>query len=80
MLMCQVLGEPITMRQTARHIHIARQLAHSAMKNEKLSTMNKSDALVVFSGGQDSTSCLFWAKKHFRKVYALASIRLDKSM
>ena len=36
--------------------------------------MNKSDALVVFSGGQDSTTCLFWAKKHFRKVYALSFI------
>ena len=28
-------------------------------------------ALVVFSGGQDSTTCLFWALRHFRKVYAL---------
>ena len=36
--------------------------------------MNKNDALVVFSGGQDSTTCLFWAKKHFRKVYALSFI------
>lgn len=36
--------------------------------------MNKSDALVVFSGGQDSTTCLFWAKKYFRKVYALSFI------
>ena len=36
--------------------------------------MNKSDALVVFSGGQDSTTCLFWAKKHFRKVYVLSFI------
>ena len=29
---------------------------------------------MVFSGGQDSTTCLFWAKKHFRKVYALSFI------
>ena len=28
--------------------------------------------LVVFSGGQDSTTCLFWAKKHFKKVYAIS--------
>lgn len=34
--------------------------------------MNNSSALVVFSGGQDSTTCLFWAKKHFSKVYALS--------
>lgn len=36
--------------------------------------MNKDAALVVFSGGQDSTTCLFWAKKHFKKVYALSFI------
>lgn len=28
-------------------------------------------ALVLFSGGQDSTTCLFWAKKHFAGVEAL---------
>jgi len=33
--------------------------------------VNKDKVLVVFSGGQDSTTCLFWAKKHFKEVYAL---------
>ncbi|HYF33181.1 MAG TPA: 7-cyano-7-deazaguanine synthase QueC [Chitinophagaceae bacterium] len=31
----------------------------------------QSSALVLFSGGQDSTTCLFWAKQHFRQVEAL---------
>lgn len=36
--------------------------------------MNKNKVLVVFSGGQDSTTCLYWAKKHFQEVWALTFI------
>ena len=39
-----------------------------------MKTMNKETALVVYSGGQDSTTCLFWALKHFKKVEALTFI------
>ncbi len=28
-------------------------------------------ALVIFSGGIDSTTCLYWARKNFREVYAI---------
>lgn len=38
------------------------------MKLEK----NKKQAVVVFSGGQDSTTCLFWAKKRYDEVIALS--------
>ena len=34
--------------------------------------MNNNKILVIFSGGQDSTTCLYWAKKHFKEVYALS--------
>ena len=33
---------------------------------------DKSKALVVFSGGQDSTTCLFWAKQQFDEVEAIS--------
>ncbi len=36
--------------------------------------MNKETALIVYSGGQDSTTCLFWALKHFAHVEALTFI------
>jgi len=34
--------------------------------------MKNGKALVLFSGGQDSTTCLFWAKEQFSEVVALA--------
>lgn len=34
--------------------------------------IDNDSALVVFSGGQDSTTCLFWATRRFKKVYALS--------
>lgn len=33
---------------------------------------NKKEAVVVFSGGQDSTTCLLWAMKQYEKVYAVS--------
>lgn len=33
--------------------------------------MSENKAVVLFSGGQDSTTCLFWAKQRFNEVIAL---------
>lgn len=42
------------------------------MKKKEVFRMLKNEkAVVVFSGGQDSTTCLFWAKKTFADVQAV---------
>ncbi|WP_096552111.1 7-cyano-7-deazaguanine synthase QueC [Ureibacillus thermosphaericus] len=33
--------------------------------------LKEENAIVVFSGGQDSTTCLFWAKEQFKEVEAV---------
>ncbi len=37
----------------------------------KIMKQKNRKAVVVFSGGQDSTTCLFWAMKHFDEVEAI---------
>lgn len=37
-----------------------------------MNTRNKKEAVVVFSGGQDSTTCLLWAQKRYDKVVAVS--------
>lgn len=37
-----------------------------------MNTRNKEAALVVFSGGQDSTTCLLWALKRYKEVIAVS--------
>ena len=39
--------------------------------NYELSAANYHSALVLFSGGQDSTTCLYWALRHFNEVRTL---------
>lgn len=36
-----------------------------------MDTFKSEKALVVFSGGQDSTTCLYWALEHFGQVHTL---------
>ena len=38
----------------------------------KMNTRNKDAAVVVFSGGQDSTTCLLWALKRYKEVVAVS--------
>lgn len=41
--------------------------------------MNKK-AVVVFSGGQDSTTCLFWAMEQFDEVIAMCLLMTYRSI
>ena len=36
-----------------------------------MNLLNKDAAIVCFSGGQDSTTCLFWALQNFKKVHTI---------
>lgn len=41
-------------------------------KNPKHKTLNRGNALVLLSGGQDSTTVLFWAKEKFGNVETIS--------
>ena len=36
-----------------------------------MNQLNHDAAIVCFSGGQDSTTCLFWALQNFEKVHTI---------
>jgi 7-cyano-7-deazaguanine synthase len=40
--------------------------------------MNESKALIMLSGGIDSATCLYWAKKNFTKVFAITFNYYDR--
>ena len=42
-------------------------------------TLDQNKAIVVFSGGQDSTTCLFYAKSILKMLFSLPLI-MDKDM
>ena len=50
-------------------VNLQKECLNNLVKNKK--TMKRTKALVVFSGGQDSTTCLKKAKRHFNEVWAL---------
>lgn len=39
---------------------------------QQTKNLKKESALVLFSGGQDSTTCLVWALENFKEVHAIA--------
>ena len=44
---------------------------HTTRSKFSTCNMERNKALVVFSGGQDSTTCLFWALENFKEVHTI---------
>src|SRR3989338_4079492 len=55
-----------------RRLEIFAAFTNNFMGNNKSKMKeNSSKAVILLSGGQDSTTCLAWAKKKFDKIFAI---------
>lgn len=60
------------MQEEYKRIAIDEKLIEKEHGNKMNNEVNRGKAVVVFSGGQDSTTCLFWAKQQFGEVIAVS--------